>query len=129
MLSAAFGYDTIKFVQIRVEIKYCRQVTKSDKGYPQQYNTQLLRMHSPLTATHSMTSTYFGSMTIVLKLPLTRADSTNGLHRYRGFDIEDPVGDGGTGGGGGMSDGKAPVGVGDRFGPRGARLMERLNRT
>jgi len=32
-----------------------------------------------------MISTYFGSMTIVLKLPLTRAASTKGLHRYNGF--------------------------------------------
>jgi hypothetical protein len=80
------------------------------------------------TATHSMMSTYFGSITIVLKLPLTRADSTKGLHKYSGlFGADDVVGDGGTGGGG-ISGGKVDeVGVGDRFGPRGARLMERLD--
>lgn len=73
-------------------------------------------------------STYFGSITIVLKLPLTRADSTKGLHKYSGlFGADDVVGDGGTGGGG-ISGGKVDeVGVGDRFGPRGARLMERLD--
>lgn len=75
-----------------------------------------------------MISTYFGNITIVLKLPLTSADSTNGLHKYRGLFEDNPVGDGGTGGGG-MSDGNvAEVGVGDRFGPRGARLMERLDK-
>jgi hypothetical protein len=34
-----------------------------------------------LQATHSITSTYLGNMTIVLKLPVTRAASTKGLHR------------------------------------------------
>jgi hypothetical protein len=78
-----------------------------------------------LTATHSLTSTYFGSMTIVLKLPLTRADSTKGLHKYKGLAGVSPVGEGGIGGGG-ISGGKdVDVGVGERFGPRGARLMER----
>jgi len=60
---------------------------------------------------------------MVLKLPLTRAASTNGLHKYRGFGTE-LTGDGGTGGGG-MSN-VAEVGVGERFGPRGARDIERL---
>lgn len=73
-----------------------------------------------------MMSTYFGSITIVLKLPLTSADSTKGLHRYRGFVGEELVGDGGTGGGGISGGNVADVGVGDRLGPRGARLMERL---
>jgi hypothetical protein len=74
-----------------------------------------------------MISTYFGSITIVLKLPLTRADSTKGLHKYRGlFGVGEFVGDGGTGGGGISGGNVAEVGVGDRFGPRGARLMERL---
>jgi len=86
-------------------------------------------MYSLLTATHSMISTYLGNITIVLKLPLTRADSKNGLHKYRGlFGTGEVEGDGGTGGGG-MSGGNIDeVGVGDRFGPRGARLMERLDR-
>lgn len=39
----------------------------------------------PFTATHSMISTYLGNITIVLKLPLTSAASTNGLQRYSGF--------------------------------------------
>ena len=62
-----------------------------------------------------MISTYFGSMTIVLKLPLTRAASTKGLHRYNGFWI--PSGDAGgapssTVGLGGV----AEFGVGERLG-------------
>jgi hypothetical protein len=83
-------------------------------------------MYSLLTATHSMISTCLGNITIVLKLPLTRADSTKGLHKYRGlFGVVEMVGDGGIGGGG-ISGGKvAEVGGGDRL-ARGARLMERL---
>lgn len=73
-----------------------------------------------------MMSTYFGSITIVLKLPLTSADSTNGLHRYSGFEGVELVGEGGTGGGGISGGNVAEVGVGDRLGPRGCRLMERL---
>jgi hypothetical protein len=84
-------------------------------------------MDVPLTATHSMISTYFGRTTIVLKLPLTRAASTNGLHRYRGLGAPELAGDGGTGGGC-MSWNVAEVGVGERFGPRGVRDMERLER-
>ena len=73
-------------------------------------------------------STYFGNMTIVLKLPLISAASTKGLHRYRGFCpfVED-------GDGGGMESeliefGKvADVGVGERRGARGpARCIVRL---
>jgi hypothetical protein len=76
-----------------------------------------------------MMSTYFGNMTIVLKLPLTRAASTNGLHRYSGFDDGDNASDGeGDGGGIGESGGRvAEVGVGDRLGPRGVRAMVRLD--
>jgi len=74
-----------------------------------------------------MISTYFGSITIVLKFPLTRAASTNGLHRYKVF-----VGAGGgvgtAGGGGAPARGTvADVGVGDRLG-RCARVMERLEK-
>lgn len=65
-----------------------------------------------LTATHSIISTYLGSMTIVLKLPLTRAASANGLQRYSGFEL-------------GTSASviefcrdNDPVGVGDRLGRR-----------
>jgi len=96
-------------------------------GY-QKTHWQIRRKCLLFTATHSMISTYFGSITIVLKLPLTRADSTKGLHKYSGlFGAGDVVRDGGTGGGG-ISGGKVDeVGVGDRFGPRGARLMERLD--
>ena len=55
-----------------------------------------------LTATHSMISTYFGSMTIVLKFPLTKAASTKGLQRYKGFATAGATDDGviiGIGGG------------------------------
>ncbi len=80
------------------------------------------------TATHSMISTYFGSMTIVLKLPLTSAASTNGLHRYKGFWV---AGDGADEIGAESFEaalGKvAEVGVGERFGPLGPeRCIERL---
>ena len=37
-------------------------------------------------------------MTIVLKLPLTRAASTNGLHKYNGFWVPGAVPEGDTGG-------------------------------
>lgn len=83
-----------------------------------------------LTATHSMMSVYLGCITIVLKLPLTSAASTKGLQRYKGL---------GVGGAGvvvlGLAgnesvelDGNvADVGVVDRFGGRGARVIERLS--
>ena len=82
-----------------------------------------------MTATHSIISTYFGSITIVLKLPFTRAASTKGLQRYRGFEGEFPPGEGGRGGGGMVSvvGDIEFVGVGDRL-PRGPRLMERLGK-
>lgn len=51
--------------------------------------------HVLLTATHSIMSTYLGSITIVLKLPFTRAASANGLDRYSGFAAA-PPGDGGS---------------------------------
>jgi len=77
------------------------------------------------TATHSMISTYFGSMTIVLKLPLTSAASTNGLHRYNGFWV---AGDGADERGAESFEaalGKVTeVGVGERFGALG-RCIER----
>lgn len=67
-------------------------------------------------------------MTMVLKLPFTRAASTNGLHRYNGFSFALPggeavLGDGGTEASGGNV---AEVGVGERFGPLGALDIERL---
>lgn len=115
LLCAAFGDYTVEFIQIRIEVKYCG-INVSISSLVTQGNGWYVL----LTATHSMISTYLGSMTIVLKLPFTSADSTKGLHRYKGFDGADPeVGDGGTGGGG-ISGGKvADVGVGDLFGPRG----------
>jgi hypothetical protein len=39
-------------------------------------------------------------MTMVLKLPLTSAASTKGLHRYSGFVGDDEIGEGGGSGGG-----------------------------
>ena len=87
------------------------------------FRISLLTENVPLTATHSMTSTYLGSMTIVLKFPLTSAASEKGLHKYRGF-CTAVDGDGGTGGGFMPSGGNvAEVGVGDRLGARGARLL------
>jgi len=56
-----------------------------------------------LTATHSIISTYFGSITIVLKFPLTNAASTKGLQRYKGFGTTETVGNGAIELGGGSS--------------------------
>lgn len=80
-----------------------------------------------MTATHSITSTYFGSITMVLKFPLTRAASAKGLHRYNGFCTETD-GEGGAGGGGFVLSGGnvAEVGVGDRFVLLGPVLFVRL---
>lgn len=75
------------------------------------------------TATHSITSTCFGCITIVLKFPLTSAASTNGLHRYNGFEGKGVVG---LGGGSESVEGKvAEVGVVDRFGGLGALCIDR----
>jgi hypothetical protein len=41
-------------------------------------------VYALFTATHSITSTYLGSITIVLKFPFTNAASTNGRHKYNG---------------------------------------------
>lgn len=77
-----------------------------------------------------MISTYFGSMTIVLKLPLTSAASTNGLHRYNGFCVAGDGVDGDERGAESFEEalGKViEVGVGERFGPLGPeRCIERL---
>ena len=123
LLRAAFGNDTIKFIQVRVEIEYYKIRSPIFKNP----NCEQ-RLYSLLTATHSIMSTYFGNITIVLKLPLTRADSTKGLHKYKGlFGAGEIDGEGGIGGGGISGGNVVDVGVGDRFGPRGARLMERLD--
>lgn len=75
-----------------------------------------------------MMSTYFGSITIVLKFPLTNAASTNGGERYKGLGIGGVRGVETTGLGGGISAGGnvADVGVVARFGGRCARVIERL---
>ena len=71
-----------------------------------------------------MISTYFGSMTIVLKFPLTKAASTKGLQRYKGFEIAGTgttdVGTiGGAGGGISVVGEEVADGVGVvRLGPR-----------
>jgi hypothetical protein len=75
-----------------------------------------------------MISTYFGNITIVLKLPFTRAASTNGLQRYNTLGAGVPPGDGGIGIDGMYSEvgDVAEVGVVDLLlGPRGWRVMER----
>lgn len=83
------------------------------------------------TATHSMISTYFGSMTIVLKLPLTRAASTNGLHKYNGFWAPGAIPEGDAGGATSFKVGNVEgVGVGERLGPLGPeRCIVRLPQT
>ena len=71
-----------------------------------------------------MMSVYFGCITMVLKLPFTRAASTKGAHRKRGFDVTVSF-DGLDGGK--VSAGKvAEVGVVERFGGRGALCIDRL---
>ena len=76
-----------------------------------------------------MISTYFGSMTMVLKLPFTNAASTKGLQRYNGL-LEGAVevtGDCGMELGFSTGGNVAEVGVGERLaGPRGALVIERL---
>lgn len=59
-------------------------------------------------------------MTIVLKFPLTKAASTKGLQRYKGFATAGTVGDEGEiGVGGGRSVvGEGTDGAGARLGPR-----------
>ena len=58
-------------------------------------------------------------MTIVLKFPLTKAASTKGLQRYKGFGTAGIAGVGTFGLGGGISFGKVvEVGVGTRLDPR-----------
>lgn len=79
-------------------------------------------------ATHSIISTYFGSITIVLKFPLTNAASTNGLERYKGLGIAGTATDAGMLFGGATSVGEtvAEVGVVALFGALWARVIDRL---
>jgi len=79
-------------------------------------------------ATHSIISTYFGSITIVLKFPLTNAASTNGLERNSGFGIAGTGNDGETVFEGIISVGEkvAEVGVVALFGALWARVIDRL---
>ena len=79
-------------------------------------------------ATHSIISTYFGSITIVLKFPLTNAASTNGLERNSGFGIAGTGNDGETAFEGIISVGEkaAEVGVVVLFGALWARVIDRL---
>ena len=81
-----------------------------------------------LTATHSITSTYFGNTTIVLKFPFTRAASTKGLQRYNGLLSGADGADGVAAMAMFMLSGGnvVEVGVGERFGARGARPSFRL---
>lgn len=73
-------------------------------------------------------SVYFGCITIVLKFPFTSAASTKGLQRYKGFGTEAAgvVVEGDVGKDSVEFDGNvAEVGVVDRLGGRGARVIER----
>lgn len=72
MLGATLGDDAIKLVEVGIKVEHYAMVS-SDQS--------VRTGDEPLTATHSMMSTYFGRTTIVLKLPLTRAASTKGLQR------------------------------------------------
>jgi hypothetical protein len=68
-------------------------------------------------------------MTIVLKLPLTRAASTNGLHKYNGFWAPGAIPEGDAGGATSFEVGNVEeVGVGERLGPLGPeRCIVRLS--
>jgi hypothetical protein len=57
-------------------------------------------------------------MTIVLKFPLTKAASTKGLQRYKGFATAETTDDIGGIGGGSSVVGEFEEGVGARLGPR-----------
>ena len=76
-----------------------------------------------------MISTYFGCMTIVLKFPLTKAASTKGLQRYKGFETTGRTGDDGIGGGrsvvGEGAEEGAGAGVAAAAAAAGARLGPR----
>lgn len=71
-------------------------------------------------------STYFGSITMVLKFPFTSAASTKGLLKYSGLGTATAVGGGGDVFGGGISGGGKveDVGVVDLFG-RCTRVIDR----
>jgi hypothetical protein len=68
-------------------------------------------------------------MTIVLKLPLTSAASTKGLHKYNGFWTPGAVPEGDAGGATSFEAGNVEeVGVGERLGPLGpVRCIVRLS--
>jgi hypothetical protein len=71
VLRAALGDDPIKLVEVGIKVE----------DWDRMRTANAWRDDAPLTATHSMMSTYFGRTTMVLKLPLTRAASTKGLQR------------------------------------------------
>lgn len=71
-----FGDDTIKLIKMLKELKFC--------------TTKLERIHAknkrlPFSASHSLTSTYFGSTTIVLIDPLTSCEFIYGSQRNSGL--------------------------------------------
>ena len=136
MLCAAFGYNSIEHVKVLKEVENCDYRTKANKIKFRKSGMRCCKRwkgeDTLLTATHSIISTYFGSMTIVLKLPLTSAASTKGLHRYKGFWAPGDDVDGDERGAESLEVvlGKVvEVGVGERFGPLGPeRFIVRLIR-
>jgi hypothetical protein len=71
-----FSDDTIKLIKMLKELKFC--------------STRLERIHTkskrlPFNASHSLTSTYFGSTTIVLIDPLTSCEFIYGSQRNSGL--------------------------------------------
>lgn len=128
-MRAAFRDNSIKHIQILEEVKDCDFLFYGSVCVRESSVKCARRTRNILfTATHSMISTYFGSMTIVLKLPLTRAASTNGLHKYNGFWVPGAVPEGDTGGAPSFEVGNVEeVGVGERLGPLGPeRCIVRL---
>ena len=70
-----FGDYAVKLIKMLEELKFC--------PVSQPYWTEN-GICSPFNASHSLTSTYFGSRTIVLIDPLTSCDCTYGSQRNKG---------------------------------------------
>jgi hypothetical protein len=125
-LCATLCNNTIKLVQVGIKVEDCEQEIRT-VGVTWTQGGVRGEEHVLFMATHSIISTYFGSITIVLKFPLTSAASTNGLERYRGFFIAGTIGEefGGL-----ISADVAEDGVVVLFdGARWARVIERLHET
>ena len=78
ILCAILGNYSVELVKIGIKVENFCSVKNACQ---RQAVTLGSESNLLLTATHSMISTYFGSITIVLKFPLTSAASAKGEHR------------------------------------------------